>query len=73
MSYNLTETSIQFKYLHFKLIEKRNSCAHYRCFAVWCRGKETNIIASRTDFIDELFATKVLADAVYAEKQKNRH
>ena len=22
----------------------------YRCFAVWCRGKETNIIAARTDF-----------------------
>ena len=26
----------------------------YRCFAVWCRGKETNIMAARTDFIDEL-------------------
>ena len=31
----------------------------YRCFAVWCRGKETNI-AARTDFIDELLQLKSL-------------
>ena len=54
--YNLTETSIQCKFLNFKLIEKRKSCAHlYKCFAEWCRATETNIMAAaRTDFIDEL-------------------
>ena len=26
----------------------------YRCFVVWCRAKETNVMAARTDFIDEL-------------------
>ena len=50
----------------FKLqayIEKRNSCVH-RCCAVWCRAKEMNIMAARTDFKDELFSViEVHADA----------
>ena len=51
-----TGTSIQSKFLNFKLIEKRNGFAHLgKCFAEWCRATETNIIAAaRTDFIDEL-------------------
>ena len=35
-SYNLTETSNQCKYLHFKLIENRNSCAHLSLQMFWC-------------------------------------
>ena len=31
-SYNLIETSIQCKYLHFKFSENRNSCAHLQIF-----------------------------------------
>ena len=54
--YNLTETSIQCKFLNFKLIEKRKNCARLcKCFAEWCRAIETNIMAAVcTNFIDEL-------------------
>ena len=49
--YNLTETSIQCKFLNFKLIEKRKSCTHLcKCFAEWYRA--TDFI--RTDYIDKL-------------------
>ena len=60
--YNLTETSIQCKFLNFKLIEKRMSCAHLcKCFAEWCRATETNIVAAvRTDFMDELLLMESL-------------
>ena len=54
--YNLTEASIQCKFLNFELIEKRKICAHLcKCFAEWCRATKTNIMAAaRTDFMDEL-------------------
>ena len=54
--YNLPDTSIQYKFLNFELIEKRKSCAHLcKSFAEWCRATETNIMAAaRTDFMDEL-------------------
>ena len=55
MSYNLTEKSIQCKCLNSKLTSRSVIAVHiYRCFVVWCRAKETNVMAARTDFIDEL-------------------
>ena len=66
-SYNLT--NIQCKYLHFKLIENRNSCAQIQmiCFVV---PREGNEHCRSYGFHRWKFGTEVLADA---EKQKSRH
>ena len=68
-SYNLTETSIQRKYLHLKLIENRNSCAHLQMFCCVV-PREGNEHCRSYGFHRWTFATEVLADA---EKQKSRH
>ena len=59
-SYNLTETSIQCKYLHLKLIENRNSCAHLQLFCCVVPREENEHCRSSTDFIDELLQLKSL-------------
>ena len=69
-SYNLTETSIQCKYLHLKLIENRNSCAPFTVVLLCGAEGRKRTLPLEYGFHRWTFATEVLADA---EKQKSRH
>ena len=62
-TYNLTETSIQCKYLRFKLIENRNSCTHLQMFCCVV-PREGNEHCRSYGFHRWTFATEVLATGI---------
>ena len=45
----------------------------YKCSVVWCREKKKNIMAARTDFIEEIHtsAKSTLAEPPYLRKYGN--